>query len=80
MKEKRSIKMFDEWQPLASSNLSAVRYNADERVLEVEFTSGTQYSYADVGPETYKDLLSADSHGKFFHAHIRSSFSYEKIL
>jgi len=71
--------MFNEWQALMSSNLSSVRYDADERVLEVEFTSGTQYSYSDVPQETFDDLLTADSHGKFFHAHIRSSFDYEKL-
>lgn len=70
---------FDDWQFVESSNINAVRYDEEHEILEVEFTSGGVYRYFDVGQETYADFLNADSHGKFFYAHIRNQFEYERV-
>ena len=48
-----------------SSNVRSVGYNAEEKVLEVEFRSGGVYQYAGVQPEMYADLLAAGSVGRF---------------
>lgn len=67
-----------ERQPVQSSNLAAVGYDAESRTLEIEFIHGGVYQYSDVPQSVYDDLMSAPSHGKFFHAHIRDKYSYTK--
>jgi hypothetical protein len=52
-------------QPVNSSNVESIGYNAEEKVLEVEFKSGGIYQYAGVQPAMYADLLAAESVGRF---------------
>jgi hypothetical protein len=66
-------------QPVRSSDLAAVGYDAKSRTLEIEFLSGGLYQYSDVPPSIHDGLMNAPSHGKFFHAHIRDKYSYTKI-
>ena len=54
-----------ERQPVKSTNVKSVGYDAYEKVLEVEFRSGGVYQYAGVQPEMYADLLEAESIGRF---------------
>jgi len=56
-----------------SEAIAGVAYDADERVLEVEFTSGEVYRYFDVPPELHLGLMAADSRGRFFAEHIRNA-------
>lgn len=65
--------------PVASSNLKSVGFDDDEGVLEIEFHSGGVYQYADVSPETYRELLSAQSRGRYFHENIRGQYDYFRI-
>ncbi len=65
--------------PVKSSNIKAVGYDADTRMLTVEFGSGAQHTYADVPPETHQALMDAESVGKFFHANIRSAFKSSPV-
>ena len=65
--------------PVASSVLSAVRYDERAQVLELTFESGAIYHYLDV-PEPVKDaLLDAPSKGTFFAAHIRDQYAFRRI-
>lgn len=63
--------------PVESSDLLSVGYESN--ILYVSFRSGSTYCYYDVPENIYHDLLSASSKGKYFHAHIRTSFVYKKI-
>ncbi len=58
--------------PVESSNVKAVGYDAETKVLEVEFKSGGTYQYAGVQPEMYADLLEADSVGRFVSQVVRA--------
>ena len=62
-----------------SSNLKSVGYNAVSRLLEIEFRDLSIYQYVGVSLEVYRTLMSAASHGTFFHAHIRDKFPTRKI-
>jgi hypothetical protein len=66
-------------QPVASSNLISVGYDAANCTLEIEFRSGKVYSYADVSPEAYKALVDASSVGKYFDAMIRGKYAYKAV-
>lgn len=61
-----------ERQPVKSTNVKSVGYDAVEKVLEVEFKSGGVYQYAGVQPEMYADLLAAESIGRFISQVVRS--------
>ena len=66
-------------EPVESSNLNSVGYEPDTKTLEIEFHDGGIYQYFDVPEHIHADLMSASSHGKYFHANIRKNFRYEKI-
>ncbi|WP_341702605.1 KTSC domain-containing protein [Ferrovibrio sp.] len=58
-------------QPIKSSNLKAVGYDAESKTLRVEFGSGGAFDYAGIDQKMFDKFLKADSQGKFFHAHIK---------
>lgn len=70
-----------ELKTLNSSNLSGVHYDDATQTLTVEFASGGRYSYGGVAREHYDGLLNAESHGKYFHKHIRGNqdFKWRKL-
>jgi hypothetical protein len=67
-------------ETVASEVLRGVGYDPDRNILELEFTSGEVYRYFDVPPELHVGLMTADSHGAFFAAHIRDAgFEFERV-
>ena len=61
-----------ERQPVKSTNVDSVGYNAEEKILEVAFRNGGVYQYAGVQPEMYADLLKAESIGRFVSQVVRA--------
>lgn len=57
-----------------SSNLAAIGYDPEARVLEVEFKKGGVYQYAEVPTEEYEALMSAESKGKYLAAYIKPRY------
>ena len=66
-------------QPVSSSNIRSIGYDSKSRTLEVEFHNGSIYRYFDVPESIYNALMSASSHGSFFHRHIKDRFQWTKI-
>lgn len=64
---------------VVSSNLRSVGYDEIRRVLEIEFNSHTIYQYFGVPVGEYRGLMSAASHGQYFHAHIKDAYPYEQV-
>lgn len=65
---------------VSSSNLASVGYNEASRILEVEFLDGRVYRYSGVPQEEHLGLMGADSHGKYFNAHIKDGgYSYRRL-
>lgn len=64
---------------VTSSNIFSVGYDAADRTLEVEFHGGSIYQYSDVPASVYQGLLDAPSKGSYFHAHIRTTYSYRQL-
>ena len=65
-------------QSVRSSNLRSVGYDSISLVLEIEFNSGGVYQYFKVSESVYKALMSASSHGKYFHAYIEDHYRYTR--
>lgn len=68
-----------EWITLSSTNLSRVRYEETTQTLEIEFQDGRIYQYFDVPIQIYEGLLSAESHGIYFHAIVKGQYRYVRI-
>jgi len=66
-------------QPVSSSNIRSIGYDSKSQTLEIEFHSGSIYQYFDVPESIYNALMSASSHGSFFHRHIKGRFRWTKI-
>ena len=66
-------------QLVNSSNLFGVDYDSWRETLTIEFHSGGVYEYYSVPHSVYAGLMSADSHGGYFHQHIKSRYSYRRI-
>jgi len=66
-------------EPVESSNLASVGYDADNKILEIEFNHGGIYQYFDVPQDVYDELMGADSHGKYFVHNIKDEYEYDRI-
>ncbi|MEH2070521.1 MAG: TIR domain-containing protein [Nostoc sp.] len=62
-----------------SSNVSSIGYDAQTKILEVEFHSSSIYHYFSVPEHLFHGLLSASSHGKYLNDYIKSSYAYHQI-
>ena len=67
------------WIPVVSSNLSRIRYDENTSTLEIEFLGGRVYQYFDVPAQVFEELRNADSHGKYFNAHIKGHYRYARV-
>ncbi|MFD5468528.1 KTSC domain-containing protein [Kitasatospora sp. NPDC127059] len=62
-----------------SSVLRSVGYDPRARVLELEFTGGRTYRYADVPARVHRELLAAESHGRYFLRAVRGRYAYAVV-
>ena len=65
--------------PVNSSDLHAAGYDNTHKIMQIEFNNGGIYLYYDVPEHIYRSLLSAHSHGKYFHAYIKDVYRYKRI-
>jgi hypothetical protein len=70
-----------ERQPVESSLLLTVGYDAEAKVMEVEFkrTPGVVYRYSDVLPEEASSMLGSKSIGSYFLKKIKPNRTCTKI-
>ena len=64
---------------LSSTTMLAAGYDADKKILEIQFVSGDVYQYFDVPLEIYNRLLEAESYGHYFNYNIRDNYSFLKV-
>lgn len=63
--------------PVKSSQIAAVGYDADKEVLAIRFNGGLKvYHYEGVSQKDFDKFNGAESIGKHFHAHIRGKFKH----
>lgn len=68
------------WMALESEMLAAVAYDAGKQILYLRFrNTGDVYRYFEFASSEYQNFLAAESHGRFFLAHIRNCFRYERM-
>jgi len=65
--------------PVSSSNITAIGYDSDGQILEIEFNNGAVYAYSGVPPGEHEGIMSADSKGRYMHANIKNRYSFMKL-
>lgn len=66
------------YRPCDSSQVSAFGYDAEAKVLGVQFRSGGTYHYFGVEQDVFEAMCKAESVGKFVGQQLRGKFAYER--
>lgn len=67
------------WSRMPSSVIHSWDYHAQEKRLDVKFTTGRRYSYHDVEPAIADGLRAASSKGEYFNTVIRDHYRYTRL-
>ena len=68
------------WIALDSEMLAAAAYDPVLQALYLRFRkTGDVYRYFEFPVGEYQTFLNAESHGRFFLAHIRDHYDYERL-
>ena len=62
-----------------SEAVDRIDYNAPSETLFVRFTGGEWYAYLNVPQDVAAAFLAAPSHGRFFQAHVRDRYAFQRI-
>ncbi|MCJ8278666.1 MAG: KTSC domain-containing protein [Rivularia sp. ALOHA_DT_140] len=65
--------------PVASTMASAIGYDSENEVLQIEFNSGAVYQYSDIDEDTFEDLYSSDAIGRYYNQYIKGKYQSERI-
>jgi hypothetical protein len=66
--------------PVESTLLRSVGYDPATATLELELRRGRIYQFYEVPEETLRELLAADSKGRYFNANIKDQYPYRRVL
>ena len=66
-------------QPVTSTSIASIGYDARTRMLDVEFRSGAIYRYLQVPNAVASGFKNAPSKGGYFVRHIRGKFAFRQI-
>ena len=62
-----------------STSLATIAYDADRKLLQIEFRDRTTYRYFNVPADVHETLLRAKSKGTYFNRLIRGQFTHARI-
>jgi hypothetical protein len=68
-----------DWQYFESKLLASSAYDDSKHILYLRFRSGEVYRYFEFPEGQYRELLDAESRGRYFLSHIRNRFRYERL-
>lgn len=68
-----------ERDPVSSSNIVSVGYDAASETLEIEFKDGAVYQYYNVGEHLYQQFVAAPSKGQFFNVYIKNAVAFSRV-
>lgn len=66
-------------QPVASSNVEAIGYDPEARVMHVRFKGGSTYAHHDVDPKDHAAFVRADSKDQHYHQAFKGKFAVKKV-
>jgi len=62
-----------------SSTIVEVEYYKEEKNLDVTFKTNKTYRYSEVEEEVFKELIAAESLGKYLNANIKNKYNHQVI-
>lgn len=62
-----------------ATNIRSVGYDSRNRLLEVEFSSGSVVQYSGVSEEVYRGLMNAPSPGSYFRDRIEEDYPAKRL-
>ena len=66
--------------PVSSSDISAIGYNSEAAILQVDFIKSGSYEFHGVPEDVYDGFMAASSKGKYFNEMIKKAgYSYAKL-
>lgn len=63
-----------EWESVASDHIEAVRYDEQQRSLEIRFRDAREYRYEEFPFELYQEFQRAPGKSLFFRTRIKAMF------
>ena len=66
-------------QPVNSSDIAGIGYDAATETLEIEFKATGVYRYFSVPKDVHEEFARTPSPGKYFLQHIKGKYAWEKI-
>ena len=67
-----------EMTPVTSSNIDSVGHDADANELHVRFKNGATHIYEGVSDEIHRQMVAAESVGKFLASNVKGVFNSRK--
>ena len=67
-----------EMHPVASSNVQAVGYDAENQTVYVQFLNGSVYAYKGVPEHEFENLKTAPSVGSYLNRYYKNVYPYER--
>ena len=64
---------------ISASNIRSAGFDSRNRVLEIEFSSGSIIQYSGVSDEVYRRFVNAPSPGSYFQDNIEENFTAKRI-
>jgi KTSC domain len=61
-----------------SEAIDEIAYEPRQSVLLVRFAHGGWYTYFGVPAAVYEEFIAAESHGRYFHEHVRDRYPYHR--
>jgi len=67
-----------EMQPVSSSNIAAIGYDAESQMVYVQFLNGSTYAYKGVPEHEFDNLRTAPSVGSYLNRYYKNVYPYER--
>ena len=67
-----------EMQPVSSSNIAAVGYDAESQSVYIQFLNGSTYVYKGVPEHEFENLRTAPSVGSYLNRNYKNVYPYER--
>ena len=68
-----------EMQPVSSSNIAAVGYDAENQWVYVQFLNSSMYAYKSVPQHEFENLRCAPSVGSYLNRNFKNVYPYERM-
>ncbi len=66
-------------ESVVSKGIASVGYSKRLHILEIEFVNGAVYRYLQVAPSVHRDLMVADSKGRYYDRNIKGNYPSVRV-